>query len=85
MIRPWCFMGMMMQVPLVAFTKKLYRRYPGSSIGNVIFWIFFCIVGQPMAILLYTVDYFYLKQHSKLEVFDDNSCRVMWQEKCLIR
>lgn len=57
MIRPWSFLGMMMQIPLVMITKYLTRRYPGSSIGNIIFWITFCMVGQPMAILLYTIDY----------------------------
>ena len=48
---------MMMQVPLVGFTKALYRMNPGSSLGNVIFWLSFCVVGQPMAILMYTADY----------------------------
>jgi diacylglycerol O-acyltransferase-1 len=63
MIRPWSFIGMMMQIPLVAITKFLYRKYPGTSIGNMIFWLSFCVVGQPMAVLLYTVDYQYNKQH----------------------
>jgi hypothetical protein len=30
MVRPWSFLGMMMQIPLVAATKYIYRRYPGS-------------------------------------------------------
>jgi diacylglycerol O-acyltransferase 1 len=47
MVRPWSFIGMMMQVPLVAITKYLQRKYPGGSYGNVIFWISFCVVGQP--------------------------------------
>jgi diacylglycerol O-acyltransferase 1 len=64
MVRPWSFLGMMMQIPLVATTKYLYRRYPGSSIGNVIFWITFCVVGQPMAVLLYTIDYQYGKSQA---------------------
>ena len=25
--------------------------------GNIIFWLSFCIVGQPMAVILYTIDY----------------------------
>eukprot|EP00948_MAST-09A_sp_MAST-9A-sp1_P001747 g1747.t1 len=29
----------------------------GSQIGNYIFWVSFCIVGQPMAVLLYYYDY----------------------------
>lgn len=57
MIRPWSFLGMMSQIPLVFMTKILMRKFPGSSIGNLIFWITFCVVGQPMAIMLYTIDY----------------------------
>jgi diacylglycerol O-acyltransferase 1 len=64
-IRPWSFIGMMGQIPLVAITKWLYRKYPGSSIGNMIFWLSFCVVGQPMAILFYTVDYNYNRLQSE--------------------
>jgi len=88
MIRPWSFIGMMMQIPLVAITKWLNRKYPGSSIGNMIFWMSFCVVGQPMAILLYTVDYQYGKHHAlyhSLEIEMEDSCRVRWHGNCLIR
>jgi hypothetical protein len=64
-IRPWSFIGMMGQIPLVAITKYLYRKYPGSSVGNMIFWLSFCVVGQPMAILFYTVDYNYNRLQSE--------------------
>jgi len=47
MLRPWSFLGMMGQIPLVVVTKYLYRKNPGSSIGNIIFWTSFCLVGQP--------------------------------------
>jgi diacylglycerol O-acyltransferase-1 len=57
MVRHWSFLGMLGQLPLVAITKHLDRVKPGSSIGNVIFWIVFCVVGQPMAVLMYTIDY----------------------------
>ena len=67
MVRPWAFIGMMMQVPLVGMTKFLYRLYPGSSIGNMIFWLSFCVVGQPMAVMLYTVDFQYMQQHTRLQ------------------
>jgi diacylglycerol O-acyltransferase-1 len=63
MIRPWSFLGIMMQVPLVGITKYIYRKYPGTSVGNIIFWLSFCVVGQPMAVMLYTVDYQYAQQH----------------------
>lgn len=84
MVRPWSFIGMMMQVPLVGITKYLSRRNPGSSIGNIIFWISFCVVGQPMAVLLYTVDYQYGKQHGvALDIVADE-CRMVWGDSCLI-
>ena len=53
----WSFIGMMGQIPLVWITKVLEKRYPGGSLGNMLFWVSFCIVGQPMAILLYCIDY----------------------------
>jgi hypothetical protein len=86
MIRPWSFFGMMMQIPLVALTKYLYRKYPGS-IGNMIFWLSFCVVGQPMAVFLYAVDYQYGRHHAPLELSDaaKSCCRVMWQDRCIIR
>jgi len=48
LIRPWSFLGMMAQIPLVFITKYCDDRWPGSSVGNIIFWISFCIVGQPV-------------------------------------
>lgn len=57
MLRPWSFLGMMGQVPLIVLTKYCDKIWPGSSIGNVIFWFSFCIIGQPAAILMYTIDY----------------------------
>jgi hypothetical protein len=28
----------------------------GVQVGNMVFWFFFCIVGQPMCLLLYYHD-----------------------------
>ena len=56
MIRPWIYMGMMMQIPLVWFTKALNERLPGSSMSNAVFWMAF-FFGQPLCVLLYTIDY----------------------------
>lgn len=86
MIRPWSFIGMMMQMPLVAITKFLDRKYPGSSFGNIIFWVSFCVVGQPMAVLLYTVDYQYNKLQTQMEITDAvDACRVVWHGRCIVR
>eukprot|EP00814_Leptocylindrus_danicus_P006596 CAMPEP_0116012008 /NCGR_PEP_ID=MMETSP0321-20121206/4883_1 /TAXON_ID=163516 /ORGANISM="Leptocylindrus danicus var. danicus, Strain B650" /LENGTH=805 /DNA_ID=CAMNT_0003481301 /DNA_START=65 /DNA_END=2483 /DNA_ORIENTATION=- len=65
MISYWSFIGMMGQIPLVWITKYFDKKFPGSSIGNLIFWITFCVVGQPMAILLYAIEYWRLgAEHS---------------------
>lgn len=56
-IAVWSFLAMMGQLPLIFLTKLIDKRMPNSSIGNYIFWISFCFVGQPMAMLLYTIDY----------------------------
>lgn len=37
--------------------SKLWRELSG---GNILFWATFCIVGQPMAVLLYFYDRFFL-------------------------
>jgi diacylglycerol O-acyltransferase-1 len=57
LIRPWSFLGMMAQIPLVFITKYCDDRWPGSSVGNIIFWISFCIVGQPVRYFLFYVSY----------------------------
>lgn len=50
----YAFLGMMGQIPLIAITRPLERwRGKTSGAGNMIFWISFCLVGQPAAILLY--------------------------------
>lgn len=49
------FLGMIVQLPLIFLTDFL-RKIPGlrgPTIGNVIFWISFVLVGQPLAALLY--------------------------------
>jgi diacylglycerol O-acyltransferase 1 len=49
---------MMWQIPLIIFTDTLQRvrgfgGITGKVTGNMIFWITFCLVGQPLAALLY--------------------------------
>ncbi|KDO53211.1 hypothetical protein CISIN_1g010418mg [Citrus sinensis] len=52
----WAFIGIMFQVPLVLITNYLQNRFRNSMVGNMIFWCFFCIFGQPMCVLLYYHD-----------------------------
>lgn len=49
------FVGMVVQLPLIIITRPLTRieGMAGKVIGNCIFWISFCLVGQPLAALLY--------------------------------
>lgn len=68
---------MMGQIPLIFLTKILDRKFPGSSIGNVIFWISFCFVGQPMATLLYTIDYWEIHHHQDQAVISEPKIRMI--------
>ncbi|KAJ3282674.1 hypothetical protein HK104_010780 [Borealophlyctis nickersoniae] len=61
-LKGWAFGGMMFQIPLIYLTqilvalRKRYFKNEGrifDTIGNLIFWISFTIVGQPTCILLY--------------------------------
>ena len=49
------FVGMVVQLPLISVTMPLEKMQEvnGKLIGNCIFWISFCLVGQPLAALLY--------------------------------
>jgi len=49
------FAGMVFQLPLIFITDPLAKMkgINGKLVGNLIFWISFCLVGQPLAALLY--------------------------------
>lgn len=49
------FAGMVLQLPLIFLTDPLAKMkgINGKLIGNLIFWISFCLVGQPLAALMY--------------------------------
>lgn len=49
------FAGMMFQLPLIFLTDILakVKGLGGATAGNVIFWVSFVLVGQPLAALLY--------------------------------
>ncbi|KAI9311599.1 MBOAT, membrane-bound O-acyltransferase family-domain-containing protein [Dichotomocladium elegans] len=53
-ITGFAFWGMFGQIPLIALTRALEKwRGKDSALGNTIFWISFCVVGQPTIALLY--------------------------------
>jgi len=78
MIRSYSFLGMMSQIPLVMITKYIDKVRPGSSLGNIIFWLSFCILGQPMAIILYTIDYWKLSSIEPTEICNES----WWRKSC---
>lgn len=49
----WAFLLMLVQLPIMIAELKIDKILKGSQIGNIFFWISFCFVGQPMALLLY--------------------------------
>eukprot|EP00249_Psilotum_nudum_P013156 c24184_g1_i1 orf=196-1641(+) len=66
-LRCWAFLGIMFQLPLVVLTKYVQKRFQSSVVGNMIFWFFFCIVGQPMCILLYYHDFINQEQGTMIK------------------
>jgi diacylglycerol O-acyltransferase 1 len=57
MLRGWAFWGIMAQVPLIWMTELLKKRFNNDYVGNVIFWVSFCFLGQPLAEILYYHDW----------------------------
>ena len=46
---------MVFQLPLIAATEPFAKSttITGKVVGNCIFWVSFCLVGQPLAALMY--------------------------------
>ena len=57
MLRGWAFWGIMTQVPLIWLTELLKKRFGSEEVGNAIFWVSFCFLGQPLAEILYFHDW----------------------------
>jgi len=47
------FIGMIVQIP-ATFTGMYFK---GTLMGNLIFWLAFCFLGQPIGVLLYYFDF----------------------------
>ena len=53
---PLAFLAMMAQVPLLFISLKveqLTKDTSFSQLGNYLFWVCFCFLGQPAAVMLY--------------------------------
>jgi diacylglycerol O-acyltransferase-1 len=54
MLSYYAFLAMMFQIPLIIVTDIFKKFLEKSQLGNVIFWLSFCIVGQPLAVIVYS-------------------------------
>lgn len=52
----YAFLGMLAQAPMILITKYVDRTFGNSFLGNVVFWCSFCVVGQPMGVIMYYYD-----------------------------
>jgi len=57
MLRFWSFAAIMGQLPMIYLTEQLRAKTGNGDVGNAIFWISFCFLGQPLALILYFHDY----------------------------
>ena len=52
------FFGMLFQAPLIYVTKVIDSTFGNAFIGNAFFWLVFCVIGQPVGIILMNYDLF---------------------------
>jgi hypothetical protein len=45
------------QVPMVMVTDLVNKKVKNETLGNLVFWFTFCVVGQPVCLLMYYHDY----------------------------
>lgn len=53
----WAFWGMLLQAPLMFITARANKFFKNEQLGNIIFWMTFCVLGQPTCLLLYYTEY----------------------------
>jgi diacylglycerol O-acyltransferase 1 len=53
------FFGIFLQFPIILLQEK-YKKWMGGLVGNIIFWLTFCCVGQPFGAVFI---YFFLKRN----------------------
>lgn len=39
------------------FTEAVKRKFKNDRFGNVVFWLSFCIIGQPLVLIIYYHDW----------------------------
>jgi len=65
MFRAWAFLGIMLQIPLIMATRWMASRLKNQKLGNIAFWVSFCIIGQPVSAIMYYHD-FLVEHHSEV-------------------
>ena len=51
----YAFLAMLLQAPIIYLEKKIQKWFmlKNSELGNASFWLFFCIMGQPICVFIY--------------------------------
>eukprot|EP00241_Pyramimonas_parkeae_P003563 CAMPEP_0114255748 /NCGR_PEP_ID=MMETSP0058-20121206/17740_1 /TAXON_ID=36894 /ORGANISM="Pyramimonas parkeae, CCMP726" /LENGTH=642 /DNA_ID=CAMNT_0001370179 /DNA_START=41 /DNA_END=1969 /DNA_ORIENTATION=+ len=57
LMRGWAFFGILSQIPLIQVSQMMNTYLKNEQAGNFLFWFTFCILGQPMGLMLYMHDY----------------------------
>lgn len=52
----WAFTAMMIQIPMIIIMDIFKSYLEKTQIGNVVFWVSFCIIGQPLAVMVYSIQ-----------------------------
>jgi diacylglycerol O-acyltransferase-1 len=71
---------MIIQIPMIALTDVLQKvkGIRGKVAGNMIFWLSFCLIGQPLAALLYFFAW-QAKYGSVSKQFQDSPVRMYFR------
>jgi len=71
-VRPWFFLGMFGQIPLIFLSKFLVERLPPTNArrwGNIFVWVSL-FVGQPLLEILYIREWFWRNADSDFFCLD---------------
>ena len=60
-------------------TEYLKRKVKSDQVGNFIFWVTFCVIGQPISIILYYHDWLLINRPEWCATVS----WVPWNTKCL--
>lgn len=58
-ISGWFLLGMILQIPFIYISQKVKNSFPGAA--NTFFWLSFCVIGQPLIVLLYMRSLYIMK------------------------